>query len=114
LLKTLETEKERRLTTNRFTYYKPYPKQLGFHMAGASHRERLLMAANQVGKTFAAAMELAAHVTEQYPSWWRYVLTNALQRKCPLSTTHLTGNPEVSHCLSPDLYRSANDVPPSR
>jgi hypothetical protein len=29
------------------------------------------MAANQVGKTFAAAMELAAHVSGQYPSLWR-------------------------------------------
>ena len=29
------------------------------------------MAANQVGKTFAAAMELAAHVTGQYPAWWK-------------------------------------------
>ena len=29
------------------------------------------MAANQVGKTFAAAMELAAHATGQYPSWWQ-------------------------------------------
>jgi phage terminase large subunit-like protein len=29
------------------------------------------MAANQVGKTFAAAMELAAHSCGQYPSWWQ-------------------------------------------
>jgi Terminase large subunit, T4likevirus-type, N-terminal len=66
----LETEKTRRHTENRLAYYKPYPKQAEFHDAGASHRERLLMAANQVGKTFAAAMELAAHATGQYPAWW--------------------------------------------
>jgi len=29
------------------------------------------MAANQVGKTFAAAMELAAHATGQYPPGWQ-------------------------------------------
>ena len=71
LLKRLETEKTRRLTEDRLRYYQPYSKQAEFHEAGATHRERLLMAANQVGKTFAAAMELAAHVSGQYPSWWQ-------------------------------------------
>src|SRR5215831_3457061 len=61
LLKSLETERSRRLTEDRLRYYTPYPKQAEFHAAGATHRERLLMAANQVGKTYAAAMELAAH-----------------------------------------------------
>jgi len=71
LLKTLETEKTRRLTENRLAYYKPYARQLQFHAAGAEHRERLLCAANQVGKTYAAAMELAAHASGQYPPWWQ-------------------------------------------
>ena len=64
LLKTLEAEKSRRSTEDRLRYYHPYPKQAEFHEAGAAHRERLLCAANQVGKTFAAAMELAAHASD--------------------------------------------------
>src|SRR6516225_12092463 len=71
LLRTLEAEKNRRSTEDRLRYYHPYPKQAEFHEAGAAHRERLLCAANQVGKTYAAAMELAAHATGQYPPWWR-------------------------------------------
>jgi phage terminase large subunit-like protein len=67
----LETEKIRRLTENRLAYYKPYPRQVEFHAAGTKHRERLLCAANQVGKTYAAAMELAAHASGQYPPWWQ-------------------------------------------
>ena len=71
VLSALESEKQRRLTEDRLRFYRPYPKQAEFHAAGATYRERLLMAANQVGKTFAAAMELAAHVSGQYPSWWQ-------------------------------------------
>src|SRR5262249_2673694 len=70
LLKTLETEKTRRLTEDRLRYYKPYPRQSEVHAAGRTDRERLLIAANQVGKTYAAAMELAAHATGQCPSFW--------------------------------------------
>ncbi len=50
--------------------YRPYPKQLAFHEAGAAHRERLLMAGNQVGKTFCGAAEAAIHLTGLYPDWW--------------------------------------------
>jgi phage terminase large subunit-like protein len=71
LLSMLSAEKNRRLTENRIAYYKPYPKQADFHAAGAKYRERLLMAGNQVGKSLASAMELAIHVTGQYPPWWQ-------------------------------------------
>jgi phage terminase large subunit-like protein len=70
-LQALTAEKARRRTENKLQYYQPYKKQREFHNAGRKHRERLLMAANQVGKTFAAAMELAMHVTGTYPDWWR-------------------------------------------
>ena len=50
LLQTLEAEKNRRLTEDRLRYYRPYPNQLDFHAAGSTHRERLLMAGNQLGK----------------------------------------------------------------
>lgn len=54
----------------RLSRYRPYPKQAEFHAAGKRHRERLLRAANQVGKTLAGASELAMHLTGQYPDWW--------------------------------------------
>src|SRR5215470_18764689 len=71
LLKTLETERQRRRTENRLNYYQPYKKQLEFHEAGATHRERLLMAGNQLGKTLAGGFEAAMHATGRYPSWWK-------------------------------------------
>ena len=66
----LEKEAKRRVEENALKHYKPYVKQLDFHVAGATYRERLLMAGNQVGKTWAAAMEMAMHVTGLYPDWW--------------------------------------------
>ncbi len=53
------------------TRYAPYPKQHEFHVAGATKRERLLMAGNQLGKTLAAGFETAMHLTGNYPNWWR-------------------------------------------
>lgn len=48
-----------------------YPKQLEFFEAGAKYRERCLMAANRVGKTFGAGgYETALHLTGRYPDWW--------------------------------------------
>src|SRR5262252_9866254 len=71
LLKTLETERQRRRTENRLNYYQPYKKQAEFHEAGSSHRERLLMAGNQLGKTLAGGFEAAMHATGRYPDWWK-------------------------------------------
>jgi len=64
------TEWVRRIRRNRLADYRPYPKQRDFHAAGAEHRERLLMAANQVGKTLAGGAEAAMHLTGRYPDWW--------------------------------------------
>src|SRR5579872_1575891 len=69
-LAKLVAEKNRRHTENRLQYYKPYPKQLQFHSAGAKYRERLLMAGNQIGKTLAGSFEAALHATGRYPDWW--------------------------------------------
>jgi phage terminase large subunit-like protein len=66
LEKKLTAERDRRKLAN----YKPYPKQLEFHAAGAKHRERLLMTANRFGKTVCGAAEMAFHLTGQYPAWW--------------------------------------------
>jgi phage terminase large subunit-like protein len=67
----LEAEKTRRRIENQLGAYKPYPKQIEFHTAGATHRERLLMAANQSGKTTAGGMETAIHATGRYPDDWQ-------------------------------------------
>jgi phage terminase large subunit-like protein len=71
LLATLEAEKERRLTTDRLRYYSPYPLQEKWHNASATHRERLLCAGNQLGKTLAGGMEAAMHATGRYPDWFK-------------------------------------------
>ena len=47
-----------------------YGKFLEFFAAGSQHRERLLMAANRVGKTMAGAYEDVCHLTGKYPPWW--------------------------------------------
>ena len=51
--------------------YRAYPKQAEFHIAGAAFSNRMLMAGNQQGKTFAAGQEMAMHLTGEYPRWWR-------------------------------------------
>ena len=63
----LQTRRERE---NRLQHYIPYPKQKTFHDYGATCKQRLLRAGNQQGKTFCGAMEMAMHLTGQYPSWW--------------------------------------------
>lgn len=63
-------EQTRRVRMNRLRTYQPYDKQLKFHALSAAIRERLLMAANQVGKTYCAGAEVAMHVTGRYPEWW--------------------------------------------
>src|ERR1700747_172992 len=71
LLELLRREQTRRASENRLIEYRPYAKQREFHDAGAHHRQRLLMAPNQVGKTWAAGFELAMHATGVYPGWWQ-------------------------------------------
>lgn len=67
----LLAEMDRRQRTNRLHSYKPYAKQALFHAAGSSHRERLFMAGNQLGKTQAGGAEWAIHLTGRYPNWWK-------------------------------------------
>ena len=60
----LAAEIERRQRTNRLRFYRPYAKQHEFH--SCQKRERLFMAGNQLGKTFAGAAEAAMHLTGRY------------------------------------------------
>lgn len=59
-----------RAKRNRLSAYAPYAKQREFHGAGSAYRERLFMAGNQLGKTWAGAYEMAMHLTGRYPDWW--------------------------------------------
>ena len=67
----LEMMKAQRAAKNKLAHYRPYPKQVAFHAAGARCRERLLIAVNQSGKSLAGAMECAMHATGRYPDWWK-------------------------------------------
>jgi phage terminase large subunit-like protein len=66
----LEAVKAQRAIESKLAHYVPYPRQAQFHNAGATHRERLLVAANQSGKTWAGGMETAMHATGRYPELW--------------------------------------------
>lgn len=79
LVKLLE-EKQRRQSRRKLQTYFPeegplrrelYAKHCEFFAAGASHRERLMLAANRVGKTEGVGgYEMTCHLTGQYPPWW--------------------------------------------
>ena len=50
-----------------------YPKHLDFFRAGATHRDRLFIAANRVGKTIGGCFEDSLHLTglyDTYAPWW--------------------------------------------
>lgn len=63
-------ELDRRRTFRKLDFFKPYDKQQQFFDAGLTHRERALLAGNQLGKTEAGAVEAAYHLTGEYPDWW--------------------------------------------
>lgn len=71
MLKALETELLTRRSHNKLAEYTAYKKQVVFHAAGKTYRERLLIAANQVGKTWSAGFETAMHLTGRYPDNWQ-------------------------------------------
>jgi phage terminase large subunit-like protein len=55
---------------NRLEFFTPYGWQYDFYQAGSTHRFRMLMAANRVGKTYSQAVETAYHLTGLYPADW--------------------------------------------
>jgi phage terminase large subunit-like protein len=48
-----------------------YNWQAEFHNAGATNKERCIIAANRVGKTMSSGAEAAIHATGLYPPWWK-------------------------------------------
>ena len=71
--RTLELLRElrQRERYNRINSYDPYPYQQKFHETGAEANQRLLMAANRIGKSYCGSMELSYHLTGLYPKWWK-------------------------------------------
>jgi phage terminase large subunit-like protein len=79
LLALLEEQERRQKRRKLFNYYplegplrrELYVKHLRFFQAGARFRERLMMAANRVGKSEGVGgYEMALHLTGRYPDWW--------------------------------------------
>ncbi len=63
-------ELRKRERFNKVEFYDPYPYQLDFHATGSQANQRLLMAANRIGKSYCGAAEMAYHLTGLYPEWW--------------------------------------------
>jgi len=61
--------------------------QAAFIASGSEYMQRALVCANQVGKNFCAAFEVACHLTGLYPPWWggrRF--SHAVEWTCAAST----------------------------
>lgn len=78
-LELLEAEVEYRAGRKLWTYYPDagplrrelYPKHLQFFSAGRTHKQRLFLAANRIGKTEGVGLyETVCHMTGLYPEWW--------------------------------------------
>ena len=88
LIELLE-EKELRLKRRQIDTFFPdkgplrrdlYGKHMAFYEAGANYKQRLYLAANRVGKTTSALIEIVYHSTGLYPHWWkgkRFTAANA-------------------------------------
>lgn len=69
-LELLVKERDRRRMFQRLQSFSPYPFQKRFLASSAEKAQTLLMAANQVGKTFIGGANMAYHLTGLYPDWW--------------------------------------------
>ena len=69
LLHAIETAQDKLARSTLFNY-QPFNRQIDFHAGGAIHRERLLTAGNQCGKTTCGAAEATMHLTGRYPPRW--------------------------------------------
>ena len=74
----IAAELKKRIVNNRIDQFYPtadnrakYPVHMAFFTRGKTHRERLMMAANRVGKTEGVlCYETILHATGEYPDWW--------------------------------------------
>ena len=64
-------EQKKRIRFNRIDQYDPYPYQQRFHDTSKDSNQRLLMAANRIGKSYCGAAEMSFHLRGMYPEWWK-------------------------------------------
>ncbi len=78
-LALLQEQTNRRKRRKLWSYYPDtgplrrelYVKHMKFFAAGAKYRQRLMLAANRIGKTEGVGLyELVLHLTGLYPGWW--------------------------------------------
>lgn len=69
------------------TQFTPYKWQCDWFESGATHKQRMLMAANRIGKTFIGAREFAYHATGLYPSDWKGLIFKHAPRMWALGVT---------------------------
>jgi phage terminase large subunit-like protein len=81
-----------------------YPRHMEFFRAGASHRERLFMAANRVGKSVAGGAEMTYHLTGRYPDWWEGRRFEAPIRALAAGDTSQTTRDIIQHKLLGGLW----------
>jgi len=67
-----------------------YPKHMLFFEAGASYKERALIAGNRTGKTYASCAELSFHLNGKYPIWWKGKRFNGPIKVWSAGKTHET------------------------
>jgi len=80
VLELLDEKDRRHKRRKLYTYYPEsgplsrhaYPKHMAFFEAGLEHRERLLLAANRIGKSEGVGgYEMVLHLLGEYPDWWK-------------------------------------------
>ena len=81
-----------------------YPRHMEFFRAGASHRERLFMAANRSGKSVAGGAEMTYHLTGQYPDWWEGKCFDHPIRALAAGDTSQTTRDIIQHKLLGGLW----------
>lgn len=117
-------ELDKKVTESRLLDYEPYDYQIKYHnledRRGLPANQKFLQAANQIGKTYCAALEIAMHATGEYPDWYRGIrldnpktiqvsgVTNETTRD--ICQAELFGNPEDDEKLGTGSIPKANIV----
>ncbi len=100
----------KRRNTNKLDYYAPSQFQKQFHSAIGRNTDKTavqkaLMAANQIGKSYCGAMEVAIHATGLYPAWWT---GHRFERPISVMVAGLTNESTRDICQS-ELFGEAAD-----
>ena len=70
-LELLREQRKREYALTELIQYDPYPYQQKFHDTSKESNQRLLMAANRIGKSYCGAAEMSYHLRGMYPEWWK-------------------------------------------